>query len=85
VTVSRHALPDFSRAAAAAVETLLANGLERILCPEIQGKNFRRDIGWIFAYQLAFVSLERRYFEKAAAFHLSGLRIALGYARFVVG
>ena len=61
--VTGDAFTDLCRVSAAAVETLLPNGLQWIPCPEIQGENVRRHTAWVFAYQFAFVYLIGRYFQ----------------------
>jgi hypothetical protein len=56
-TINGDALADLCRVPAAAVETLLPNGLEGILRTEFQGQKIGRHVTRVLAYQLAVVSL----------------------------
>ena len=62
---NRDTLAHLCRVSAAAVETRLPNGLQRILCPEFLAEDVGRHLDWVFAYQLAFIRLEGRYFRKS--------------------
>src|SRR5262249_2085509 len=55
---------------------------ERILRPEFQGENLRRDVAWMFTYQLAFVGPEGRHFEEVF-FHLKPPRWLNGWASWL--